>query len=353
MTLLLFARPPAAADQPRLERWNLQRPPENSEHLRYRLAYRGILTAFVWKELAEVAFTASAAISQQAPEPACELVMSLTTENNGFAEYLRPTRYRWRSFSDPVLQRALLVEVKELTDDDREHRVSWIDWKRRRIELFRLRKRRTVPGFLGDWEADGTGEPDHRLLRTLLRDEPPPRKGERRMSWARAVPIGAAITRLLDPLGFLYAARWHDYGRGDLVAPVSYKKEIRTYRAHLLGREWLELDGVRHRVLKVEMRRRNDREAEEEGFMRVWFSDDSRRTPLRFVIDGFIGQIRLRILPESIARGSQPLPCVGPQQPALSGTSRFLLHSDPSPTLPSQGAALLSRSASFSRVGRR
>ena len=315
MTLLLLLRLPEAADQRRLAPWNLQQSPGNAEHLRYRLAYRGILTAFVWKELAEVAFTAAAAISKQAPEPSCELVMRLTTENNGFAEYLRPTRYRWRSFSDPALQRALLVEVIELTDDDREHRVSWFDWKRRSIELFRLRKRRFVPAFLGDWEqpAEDAEEPGRDFLRTLLRDEPPAREGERRMSWAKAVPIRPDRTRLLDPLGFLYAARWHDYGGGDLVLPVSYKEEIRNYRAHLAGRGSLQVNGTRYRVLEVEMRRRNAREAEEEGFMRVWFSDDSRRLPLRFLVDGFIGKIRLRILPESLARSRQPWPCVAPR----------------------------------------
>ena len=47
VTLLLLLRLPEAADQRRLAPWNLQQSPGNAEHLRYRLAYRGILTAFV------------------------------------------------------------------------------------------------------------------------------------------------------------------------------------------------------------------------------------------------------------------------------------------------------------------
>jgi hypothetical protein len=309
LLFLFLLLPVVGRGQAALEPWHLHQSPAEAEHWVYRLAYRGILTAFAWKELADVAFTARVAPARVQGEAACELEMRLSTEAHRFAEFLRPTRYRWRSFSDPMLQRVLLVEMAELTDDDREHRITWVDWSRRSIELFRLLKRRKVPEFLGDWQQEGR---DHGLLRALLRDEPEYRPGERLMSWDKALSLDSVTEHLLDPLGFVHAARWHSWKEGDLVRPITFKDEIRHYRAHLVGREPVIVGGVPRSALKVEMRRRNTGEAKEEGFMRVWFSDNERRTPLKFVIDGFIGRIRLRLLPGYDGERRQPWPCVAP-----------------------------------------
>ena len=67
-----------------------------SETLDYRLAYRGLFTLFIWKELADVQLTAEADTLGR-----CELAMRLTTQDHPLAEAVRPTRYLWWSRSRP------------------------------------------------------------------------------------------------------------------------------------------------------------------------------------------------------------------------------------------------------------
>ena len=256
---------------------------QKEERLHYALAYRGLFTAFVWKALAEVTLEAGRISFEDGFE--CELALGLSTAGHPFAELLRPTRYRWISRADLLLERLDWVEWWDLTDDDLEHRLAWVDWSGRRMMLFKLLKRRRPPPPLG---ADG------RFLASRLQGPPEGPEG-RWFSYHKERPLPAQLHALNDPLSFLQAARWHDWRRGELRRVVAFKDEFRHYRARLLGRRTLTLKGRRWPVLLVELLRRDPHEADEEGFLRAWFSDDGRRLPLRFEVDGVIGRLRLEL----------------------------------------------------------
>ena len=294
-----------------LDHWRLRQIAKTpQEYLLYRLAYRGIFTAFTWKKLADVAFIAADSPQVFQGQTACELRMRLSTEDYTLAEVMRPTRYEWRSLAAPDLDRVYLVEVSDITTgDERERRVKWLDWPHRSIELFRLREREPItstPFFDDDdsvitgytWEADGSKP----VPAFLLDDEPLIENRYTPLIYDKTMIIGDDAQHLIDPLAFIYAARWHDYREGDLVRPIAYKDEIRHYRAHLLDREQLTIGQAGITALKVDMQRTHLKDAKDEGFMRVWFSDDARRIPLKFIIDAKVGAMRVHIVPASFER---------------------------------------------------
>ncbi len=252
-----------------------------AENLDYRLAYRGLLTLFIWKELADVRLLA------EAGDPGrCQLAMQLTTQNHALAETVRPTRYLWWSSSFPGPERVEAVVIRDLGPKALEVRLGLV---------------------MGD------------RLRYYKRDfEPPPARAEQfepleghrphpalRLHRRKTLPAG----RLLDPLGFVVRARWHDYQQGDFEAPVLYKDELRRYRAHLVGRTTLQLGGRRLPALEVHFGRSRAGEARREGFMRVWFSDDDRRLPLRFHIRGRLGALEVTLRPRSLDADGAPSVC--------------------------------------------
>ncbi len=252
-----------------------------AETLDYRLAYRGLFTFFIWKELADVRLLAEAG-----DQGRCELAMQLTTQNHALAEAVRPTRYLWWSRSSGGPERVEAVVIRDLGPKALEVRLGLVSGDR---------------------------------LRYYKRDfEPPPARAERfepleghrphpalRLRRRKTLPAG----RLLDPLGFVARARWHDYRQGGFEAPVLYKDELRRYRAHLVGRTTLKLGGRRLPTLEVHFSRSPPGEARHEGFMRVWFSDDERRLPLRFRIRGRVGALEVTLRPKSLDADRVPAVC--------------------------------------------
>ncbi len=300
-----------------MERWRLaEKTIDGDEYLVYRLSYRGIFTAFVWKELADLALIAGHLPVTFEQQPGCHLQLKLSTENYSVAEALRPTRYQRRSIVDPTLQRALLVEEIEDSTED-EQNATWVNWADKRIELFRLRRQTTddSAGFFFDdddpypaepeWEEDGA-KPLPAFLNTspLLDGKYTP------LVYDKSIDI-PDLESLLDPLSLIFAARRHaDNPEQDLVFPVTFEDEIRYYRTHGLGREDVEIGGVPRSAHKLEIKRTRIEGAKDKELLVMWLSDDGQRIPLRFEIQTKVGKIKIHIRPESLRNNHDTKSCI-------------------------------------------
>lgn len=323
--LALIAGFTVAANAGEMERWRLaETRVDGGEYLVYRLSYRGIFTAFVWKELADLALIAGQRPISFEQQPGCHLQLKLSTENYAVAEVLRPTRYQRHSIVDPGLQRALLVEEIEDSTED-EQNATWINWTDKRIELFRQRRQITddSTGFFFDdddpypaemeWEEDGARPlPDFLNTSPLLDGKYTP------LIYDKSIDI-PDLESLLDPLSLIFAARWQaDDASQDPIFPVTYEDEIRYYRTHTLGREDIDIAGTRLPAHKLEIKRTQLEGAEDKELLIMWLSDDERRIPLQFEIRTKVGKVKIHIRPESLRNNRNTDSCITtrPQQMA-------------------------------------
>ncbi|UCE89258.1 MAG: DUF3108 domain-containing protein [Pseudomonadota bacterium] len=313
--LLLVTQAAAGNDYPQ---WHLTeaRVP-NAENLLYTLSYSGILSAYVWAELADVAVSAPAAQRPFAGQPSCELSLRLSTEDHGFAELLRPVRYHWRSRVSPDLLRAYLAE--EIDDGKRQrHRTVWLDWENGKVELYRKRQLVAVPQYAPDdeenlgnqqfsWEHDGD-----KALPAFLDTRPRIDAQLSSLVFDKAVQL-PTDEPIIEPLASLFAVRWHDFdASGELPMTVSYRDEINANRARLIGRETIALAQSTAATLRVAIMRSNEEEAGKEGTLTLWLSDDPRRLPLQIEIDAGFGKLRLQIAEASHQEQPPPARCVAP-----------------------------------------
>lgn len=312
--LLLATQFASGDDYPRWHLSETQVP--DAETLHYTLAYRGILSAYVWAQLADVVVAAPATPRPFTGQASCELSLRLSTENYGFAELLRPVRYHWRSRVSPDLVRAFLAE--EIDDGKRQrHRAVWLDWPGHTVKLYRKRRQVPMPQYTPDdeetlgeqplvWEGDGE-QPLPAFLDTLPRID-----GQLSyLVFDKAAPLPADGS-VIEPLASLFATRWHDFdSNGALPMTVSYRDEINAYHARLLGRETVVLPRTTAEALRVAIQRSNEAEAGEEGTLTLWLSDDARRLPLQIEIDAGFGTLRLQIT-NADGTGQPPTRCVAP-----------------------------------------
>jgi len=308
-----------------MERWRLtEKTGDGGEYLVYRLSYRGIFTAFVWKELADLALIANRRPVAFERQPSCSLQLKLSTESYAVAEALRPTRYQRHSIVDPTLRRALLIEEIEDSTKD-EQNATWINWTDKRIELFRQRRQTTddSAGFFFDdddpypaeaeWEEDGAKPlPDFLNTSPLLDGKYTP------LVYDKSIDI-PDLDSLLDPLSLIFAARRHaDDPSQDLVFPVTFEDEIRYYRTLSLGRDVIEIAGTHLPAHKLKIKRTRIEGARDKELLIMWLSDDERRIPLQFEIQTKVGKIKIHIRPESLRNNHGTDSCIATQPQQLA-----------------------------------
>ncbi|WP_127475728.1 DUF3108 domain-containing protein [Sulfurivermis fontis] len=288
--LLLLAGTPA---------WAVGEPPlhQAGERLDYRISYRGVFTAYVWKDLADMALYAFPGRERFNGAPICRATMTVDTRNYGFAEFSYPVRLRYDALAAPDLSFTHLVSDH---DDGVEniHNVMWFDWEHERIKYYRKRlyvpaePRQVGPRFSWEtdehrWEADGKER-----LPAFLTDYAPVGDG---LSYLihdhtrRRIREGAAM----DPLTMLYALRTYDYDvRPEREIAVVHKEQIGRYVVRLLGRETMQANGQTQEVLHVRVRK-HDAAVGAPGQLDVWLADDQQRVITRFDIEAKVGLIRV------------------------------------------------------------
>lgn len=295
--------------------WNLLETKEqNSEYLLYQLSYSGFLTAFVWKDLANVAFQTTLGQLEFDGYKNCDISMKVSTEKYALAETLRSTRFNWHSKISPDLKKIYLVEKIDL-DARTDYEVTWVDWKNKKIDYLKTPEKEEIEFDEWDEEYDFNNEAvdaaDEEIIDNipLLMHTPDQHQDKTQLVLANSIPLPDS-NEILDPLSFLYAARWNDYKKQkEYFYDIAYKDEIRQYSLHYLGNETLTLYGKNISTIKIEAKRKNEDEADDEGFLVMWLTDSKQRIPVNFIIDGVIGDIRVRINEESLQNNHNIFQC--------------------------------------------
>ncbi len=265
-----------------------------SEQLHYRLAYRGLLTSFIWKRLADVTFsTAPGALEFQGMD-SCRHTFTLTTEKYAFAELLQPVRYRWQGTVSRDLQTLYLIE--EIDEGrDNKHDVYWFDWANAAVERYRRREKEREQHNLFDptpaeehWEKDGK-----KPLPAFLQHYPLLKGGLEPLIHKRSYRQPES-RKVIDPLTMIYALRRHDFSKGPKLMNVAADDEALPFRAVLKGREMIRQNGEEVRALKVKVVPESE-EYRDKGYIDLWLRDDATRIPLRFIIDAPLGHMRVEL----------------------------------------------------------
>lgn len=264
-----------------------------AEELRYRLSYSGLITGYIWKELADVTLNLTPEATQFRDQPAVRLSMRVTTANYSVAETIHALRYQWESILSPDLQRTLLVRVVDQGDSDSDE-VYWYDWETKAISLYRKREQRDISIPMFDEEPKLEWEKDHLPAAPDFIDAHPavaPGVGyliqETHLS-------GALSDDAIDPLAMLMRLRHHDYMTDDtLLLQILNEDDLAPYQTSFIGREELLHGNCSEQAIKLEVRRSNS--SGEDGVMTMWLSDDEQRQPLRIDVDASLGMLHIEL----------------------------------------------------------
>jgi len=328
-SLLLLSFSNALASNEKYQRLDLlTNHPEGTEYLTYKLSYSGLITGFVWKDLADVSFHILPGEMEFQGIKTCEGIMRLTTENHSFAELIHPIRYEWISLSDPRLERTYLVEQIDRGRSD-NHRLVWLDWDKEKFRFYRKRELKEFEkaeawDFGGDaevvyeWDKDG-----REAVPDFLDRYPPVNDGQLSYLIHKKTEDGLETETAIDPLSLVYKLRQHDFEQHpqfDLV--LTLDDEIGHYRVTYMGNDVIEIDKNPVEAMVVQVSRTDEEEAKKEGWVKIWFSDDSIRIPLNFQAEAPVGKMRVQITEQSLKKASgqvKPLPCL--KQAGLSSVS--------------------------------
>ncbi len=291
------------------------------ERFDYRLAYQGLLTAFLWKDLADVSIFSLPDTVRFGGSDGCKMVMTLSTERYSFAEVFHPVRYRWESTTSPDLSRTYLTEERD-TGSNREHNVVLMDWPNKRFSVYRKREKKLVDAYWEDssvpvqvWETT-----ENPALPPFLRDYPLldgkysyfiPYKSKKTLNTDTGV----------DPLAMIYRIRRHDFTtKPDHYIEVTHDNKVNRYHARLVQREVLQINDAERRSLRIVVIPEGEAK-HGKGQMDLWLSDDARRLPLRFEVKAPVGLLRIGLVNYRTREDSPLGGCINPR-PGLSANVR-------------------------------
>ncbi len=324
VTILTLTVNTVIAKEKTFDKWRLHNNNTgHSDYLTYKLKYSGFISLFIWKELADVVFISKTQSEDFEGNPICQLEMKLSTENYSFSESLHPYRYKWRSKVSADLAKIYLVEeIGKGTDE--EYNVQWLDWQANTIDLFRQRQM-IFP------EIDVHGEEEEYLNPFDVKEEPPAPYWEKDgdkpvpayfnylpkienehnfLVYDKSIEIDQ-LSSLIDPLAMLYSARWYNKTEHDQQTfNVFHKDEINEYRIEIMGEEILNVGEQEISTTKVNVMRKNVTEAEDEGFIILWVSNDARRLPLKYEVQVKIGTIHLDLTEKSLQTAKHAKSCL-------------------------------------------
>jgi hypothetical protein len=289
-------------------KWNLLQQPQGSdEYLAYNIAYSGLLTGFVWKNLADMAIYVRPKEGDVNHHPVCQSVMRLSTENHSFAETFHPVRYEWIANNSPDLAFTRMVEIID-SGKSGNHHVLWMDWPDQKIKVYRKRELKPVEeqqlSFLGEqwfeapklvWEKDGK-----EAVPSFLLNYPAVDDGKRSYLIHDKTVNDIGDKTALDPLGALVVLRGHDFVKdGDLDLNITVNDEVKPYTAQYQDKQTLKIGKTILPAIRLRITSKNE-EGKTEGWMDVWLSDDAQHLPVQFQLDAPVGKMRVQISEASL-----------------------------------------------------
>jgi hypothetical protein len=268
-------------------------PAYGSEELHYHLSYSGLVTGYIWKDLADMTLNLSPEVTELQGQPAARIQMEVTTANYGIAEAIHALRYRWESILSTDLQRTLLVRVVDQGDSDR-HDIYWYDWQNKSLSLFRKRKQRDVSIPLIDeepkleWEKNNLPE-----VPEFIDSHPTVAPGLSYLIQTKHIK-GRLNDDAIDPLTMLQRLRHHNYREhASLQLQIINEADLAPYQARFVGSGTLKHGSCSTQTLKLKVRRSN--RSGEDGVMTIWLSDDERRIPLRIDVEAPLGMLHVEL----------------------------------------------------------
>lgn len=286
-----------------------QWPFSSGETLHYTLSYRGLLTSFIWADLADVKMTfllnssySNAKIPNQPllkyqfieNDISHQFILNVSTENFIKAEMIQPVRYSYTTTLDASLDKTLLVEEID-SGRNQSHYFLWLDWNNKQTQLFKKRELETIKsGFMSlqtkeTWEKDGRlGIPD------FLNIFPLP---ENNLSYLIHKESGDKIEQssILDPLSLIYLLRTMDINT-IVEIPIAVSDDIRLYSIEPMGKEELKLKADTYQSTKYKIRT----DEKKEHFYTIWLNNDNKKIPLRFALDAPLGRLNIDLIQKHI-----------------------------------------------------
>lgn len=269
-----------------------------SEQQHYRISYRGVFTAYIWKDLADMGLYTFAESEPFNGVPVCRLSMTIDTRNYGFAEFSYPVRLRYDALHAADLSRTYLVSDHD-EGVENVHNIYWFDWTEKSLRSYRKRQYLLVnPHKVGSsffWEKDEYAweQSGEESLPEFLQDYP--RVGDDLSYLIHAKTTAISEPAGVDVLTMLYALRAYDYAQSlpDPLA-VIHKNKLGYYQLKLMGKESVQLAGQRQQALHVRIKKEDNRPGSM-GQLDVWLSDDEQHHILRLEVAARVGLIRVEM----------------------------------------------------------
>lgn len=268
-------------------------PAQQREELHFQLSYSGLITGFIWKDLADVTMRLTPEASSFRKLPAMTLGMEVTTADYRVAEAIHPLRYHWTTTLSQDLQRTLQISVIDDGMSD-THDVFWYDWEKNLISGFRKRKQLDVgiPIFdeqpIMEWEKDYLLPPPK-----FISPHPPVAPGLSYLIMTDHLKEKLTVDAI-DPLTMIHKLRQHDFHRQpSTTLQIIYEDEQAPYTARRVKNRNLTLGDCTVEAIQVEINRSN--ESGEEGAMTLWLSDDAQHLPLRIDIEAPLGELHVKL----------------------------------------------------------
>lgn len=281
----------------------------SGEILNYKLSYRGWLTSMIWADIANAQITFKANIINYDQSSGHQFTLCLSTENYKKSELIHAVRYTYNVSLDQQLKRVLFIEEQD-AGVSQEHEILWLDWVNKDTQLYKRRDKQFVYSGLfrqdktAKWEADGN-QPLPEFLagsRAVARITPleaPQLSKEQPLEAHAAENIPSYFIhkktgdkirhqQILDPLSLIYKLRQPDFmPEKNAEIAVAINDDIRIYRVENQGQEQLELSSQLRPAIKYFVRIVNNKD---KSFL-VWLSDDSKRIPLKFMVQAPLGKL--------------------------------------------------------------
>jgi hypothetical protein len=291
-------------------KWDLRNNvPESGEYISYKIAYRGFFTGYSWKNLADMVLHNKAESHEFNQHEVCQSVMRLSTENFSFAELFHPVRYEWIANNNIDLSYTRLVEYIDLGKSDNYH-VVWMDWPHEMIKVYRKRERKPDESdkelsFLGEhwaqsnkfkWEDDGA-----EALPSFLSHYPRVDNGRRSFLIHDKTVREVGDKTALEPLAVLEVMRRHDFKKQpSFDINITVDEDVKMHTVRYQDDEVLVIGGINLPAIRLRVANSEKNQADKEGWMDIWISQDERRLPLRYQVDAPVGKMRVQITQESL-----------------------------------------------------
>lgn len=294
-------------------KWNLPQSQQNdAEFLLYKLSFSGFLSAFIWKDLADVVLLSEVDVKQFNGHKTCQFHLKVSTENYSIAEVFSALRFHWRTqMGQDMMHLYMSEKINEGRKDRRE--VFFLDDKNNVIHSFRKRQKIIINPdrnifsedddieAIYEWEKNGKV-----LLSDFIKDTLQLSNGMAYYVHKRSTEIEADLF-YLDPLMVIHYARWSDFEKSASIN-VFFDGKMRTYELSNMGEGDVKIHNQTIAAVEIRIMHSAD-----EGYMTIWFSNDDRRLPLKFIVEGGYGSIKLEMDESLLNNKPQKTSCMNLQ----------------------------------------